>query len=119
MTKLEFNTIREARQNGVKCKISHYRFPRTERAIRRGDDWIVPFAKEPLLANVDLLPEDYYARGGQTVVEISYQDKHAEGVAYCNIVDSYNRKTGVQLALQRAQEAWNSFEQPKAEGPEL
>lgn len=103
-------TIEQARKEGFKVRVGHFRFP--DKVLNLSIYKILNlFKKENVyeMAALDSqLLEPFAARGGATTVEISKDGKDTFGHAYCSLKDNYNRKVGAELALARALEVWNS-----------
>ena len=96
---MKFNTVKEARQAGAKVKVTHKRFPNAELALYINGRFercgFGPLEKH-------IYRQAVRAMGGQTVVELIYNDQHVVGEANCSEKDHYCKKTGVALALTRA-----------------
>lgn len=87
------NTVKSLRQSNYKIRISHCR--NVNLKAKKNDDMsLTRLYKE--------LNEPITAKGGKTIVELTFNGKNARGEALCSIGDGYNRKLGVQVALGRA-----------------
>jgi hypothetical protein len=93
------NTVQSLRKQGYKLKISHFRY------IEGADDGngfpsteLVPMYEiRNLKCQSKILP-----RGGRTEVELTTPSgENYKSVTYCNSVDSFNRKIGIQIAIGR------------------
>lgn len=71
-------TVSDLRKNGYKVRVLHYR-----------------------IQDHRFLGE-YFAKGGETVVQITTPDGDFEGRAKCSKKDLYNKKLGVKIAIGRA-----------------
>jgi len=83
-------SVKELRQSGYKVNIQHYR-------CLQNDNLAIPLYQ---IRGLVLNP-----CGGKTVVSVSHPTEKytkAMGEAFCSIHDNYSRKTGVNLALERA-----------------
>lgn len=103
----KITTVKEARQAGFKVRVGHFRIPvffpmPSERQIEKRDLYFLD--NRDLWQYCSMSP-----RGGKTIVEISKDDKHSFGVAYCQLVDNYCKKEGVCRALDRALGVWSTF----------
>lgn len=101
----QYKTVAEARKAGVKVRVGHFRLPLV---FGKVDDWKGLDEMVMLQGDIDFTFRGQSSKGGKTVVEISFEDKDSFGVSYCSPKDNYNRKIGVEIALKRAIEAWNS-----------
>lgn len=104
-------TIEQARKEGFKVRVGHFRFP--DKIMEVPIYKIVNLFKKENVYNMTVLDSQvsgpFAARGGATTVEISKDGKDTFGNAFCSIKDNYNRKVGAELALARALEVWNSL----------
>jgi len=81
-------TVRQLRQNGYKVRVLHHRIKR-----------IVAIENNPNGHKKEII----HNLGGSTQIIIDGPDgEHFEGKAICSMVDNYNKKLGVQIALGRA-----------------
>lgn len=79
-------TVKSLRQKGYKVRVLHNR--------------VKEYPSNPM-GKFDM-QERLAAKGGSTVVEISYAGKHSVGTAICHPKDNYDKKEGVKFALSRA-----------------
>jgi hypothetical protein len=103
---MNYNTVAEARKNGFKVRVGHYRLPYESGVMLT----LLPKSLRPAMEDCYILDSDgadrdYFPRGGSTSVEIEKDGVSVFGVAHCSLVDNYNKKSGVKIALQRAFEA--------------
>ena len=97
-------TIEQLRKAGFKVRATHYRF------YKHKDDNVYDLLPKFALKNrADQYdPQDVSPMGGRTRVEITPSEigvmagRTMIGEAECSIKDNYNRKYGVQLAIDRA-----------------
>ena len=103
-------TVKEARQGGLKVKVTHNRTTELKKLY---------LEDAPTLHNFAKIVEDWDFKvffnalnnfGGSTVVEVlnPKTNKTAVGVARCHESDQYNKKVGVKIALERALKKLNS-----------
>lgn len=87
---------------GVQIKVIHYRYPKAEILMEANHDRRTMGDLRP---ERDLRKEGVpvNSNGGLTVVEVhGLGDAVRIGHAYCNLVDTFNRKRGVLIAAGRA-----------------
>lgn len=97
-------TVKSLRQKGLKVRVHHHRQYDLEISDSEAlemllhDEEIGPKAHEILNKYIKLSPQ-----GGRTIVQLATPDnQELEGVANCSQLDNYNKKRGVQIALNRA-----------------
>ena len=100
-------TIYELRKAGLKVRVNHRR--------RIGDSHN---QLDPLLDMKTIREENLQnkinAKGGQTTIELTdLNNKTWESSAYCNIIDSFNKKIAIRICLGRLakQMSWLNFDE--------
>lgn len=113
---MNYKTVAEARRNGFKVRVGHYRisyedgkFLGTMPKKLKEEMW-----EDSLVLDSDYADKGYFPRGGRTSVELEKDGKTSFGISECSFLDNYNKKVGVEIALRRAFEAYNSDSSPPA-----
>lgn len=95
-------TVQEARQNGIKVRVTHYRVDEEElykfKNLDRKD------IDELCIPERQMTKKSFaFCRGGKTVVDITLPDgRSSTGTSYCSFSDNFNKKVGTKIALNRA-----------------
>jgi hypothetical protein len=112
----KIKTVAEARQVGLKVKVTHHRLPTvyedgTPVSVKDKVEW-TDYNKKTWPDSAPNTPLAFgtFPRGGYTVVEVSAPGiGDTYGIAVCSFSDNYNRKTGAAKALERALDALASL----------
>lgn len=96
------NTIKNARQNGFKVRVCHYR-PCEFKVGNIHELSIIRYSRK----HSDIIGAKPLSKGGKTVVTVTKDNKTTQGVAICNMRDPFCYSNGSKIALGRAIEEWN------------
>jgi hypothetical protein len=99
-------TIESLRKKGIKVRVSHYRYPilKTSQSNIFGKELVFILAKEGLLlleSDIRKFGLSFNPKGGRTELLITKNGIDYLVTSRCKKTDSYNKKTGVQLALDK------------------
>jgi hypothetical protein len=92
-------TIESLRKKGIKVRVSHYRYP-----LLVGEELVfIPIKPDLLLLESDIrkFGLNFNPKGGRTELLITKDGIDYLVTSRCKKSDSYNKKTGVQLALDK------------------
>jgi hypothetical protein len=96
------NLVHTLRKNGIKVGIKHYRWAWPEEG-EGNEGWSLQHFTNDSTSKMFWIIAPC---GGKTVVTVTLQDgRTATGEAVCSNKETYNRKVGVYVALQRALKA--------------
>lgn len=87
-------TVHSLRSQGFKIRVNHYRFDKTTPNVLRPR---FSFKKQ------DIDKSEIEEKGGKTIITVTSPDgRTVEAISKCSLLDNFNRKKGVAIALGRA-----------------
>jgi hypothetical protein len=91
--KKSFSLVQKLKSSGIKCKVEHYRW-----VIKNLDDHELSHVTQQNLKEFTFIESN----GGQTKVYLTFPDgKNYESCANCSLLDTYCRRTGIQICVNR------------------
>jgi hypothetical protein len=106
-------TLQELEKNGYTVRVHHRRI--TEAQLRAAEEGHMRLKKDvpevPLRKfEIREMQKPIATRGGYTKVEIfKGEEMVAEGEAWCNTIDNFNKRLGREIALGRALKALKEY----------
>lgn len=92
------NTVKQARQNGFKVRVCHYRPCKFNIGDNKKELSIIRYSRK----HSDVIGAEPLPKGGMTVVTITKNGKSYQGVAVCSMKDAFCYSSGSRIALDRA-----------------